>query len=291
MFNATPAGPERPTSGAGYARSMRVPDIGLARALEGAEAAASRAFCERAAALYPSLPARAMACGGGVALHYAPSDPLNAVKGAGLAGAVEVGEWDAIEALFRRHGSPVVVDLCPFAEAAFVEMLGERGYRIAGFETVLYRELDDQAPAVEMPRDCAIEVPRAERAPEWGRVLGVGFADGGEPFPFAVDLARVRAGLEHSVMVLAVVGGVAAGGAALSMVDGTAHFSGAAVLPEFRGRGIQRALTASRIRIARERGCRLAKLDVLAGTVSHRNAERAGFRVAYTRPQMIRRWA
>jgi ribosomal protein S18 acetylase RimI-like enzyme len=269
---------------------MRVSDAELARALEGAEAASSRAFCERAAGLYPSLPLRAMPCGGGVALHYAPSDPLNAVKGAGLSGAVGAGEWDEIEAFFRGHGSPVVVDLCPFADGAFVEMLGERGYRIAAFETVLFRELEGEAAAPELPAGCTLELPRAERAAEWGRVLGLGFADGGEPFPFAVDLARVRAGLEHSVMLLAVVGGVAAGGAAISIMNGTAHFSGAAVLPEFRGRGIQRALTAERLRIAHERGCRLAKLDVYAGTVSHRNAERAGFRVAYTRPQMVRRW-
>jgi ribosomal protein S18 acetylase RimI-like enzyme len=273
-----------------YAAGMRVPDLQLARELEGAEAASSRAFCERAAALYPSLPARAMPCAGGVALHYAPSDPLNAVKGAGLGGGVDLREWDEIEGFFRGHGSPVVIDLCPFADPTFVETLGERGYRIAGFETVLFHELEADPARVDLPEGCVIETPRAERVAEWGRVLGVGFADGGAPFPFAVDLARVRSGLEHSVMMLAVVGGVAAGGAALSMVNGTAHFSGAAVLPEFRGRGIQRALTAERVRVARERGCRLAKLDVLAGSVSHRNAERAGFRVAYTRPQMVRRW-
>jgi ribosomal protein S18 acetylase RimI-like enzyme len=231
-----------------------------------------------------------MPCGGGVALHYAPADPLNAVKGAGLAGPVTPAEWDQIESFFRAHNSPVVVDLCPFADPAFVERLGDRGYRIAAFETVLFRELDEAPPRPELPAGCVIQSPRAERAAEWGRVVGAGFADGGDPFPFAVDLARVRAGLEHSVMVLAVVGGVAAGGAALSIASGTAHFAGAAVLPEFRGRGIQRALTAERLRIARERGCSLAKLDVLAGSVSHRNAEHAGFRVAYTRPQMVRRW-
>ena len=63
-----------------------------------------------------------------------------------------------------------------------------------------------------------------------------------------------------------------------------------AVLPEFRGRGVQRALTAARLRIALERGCLLAKMDVRAGTVSHQNAVRCGFQVAYTRPQLVRTW-
>src|SRR6185436_16522529 len=94
--------------------------------------------------------------------------------------------------------------------------------------------------------------------------------------------------LPHSVMLMARVDGRPAGGAAVSAHGSIAHMAGAAVLPEFRGRGIQRALTAARMRIAGERGCTLAKLDVRAGSVSHRNAARCGFQVAYTRPQLVK---
>jgi ribosomal protein S18 acetylase RimI-like enzyme len=74
------------------------------------------------------------------------------------------------------------------------------------------------------------------------------------------------------------------------MHGGVALMSGAAVLPAFRGRGIQLALTAERLRIGALRGCKLAKMDVRAASASYRNAVRAGFEVAYTRPQLVRKW-
>jgi ribosomal protein S18 acetylase RimI-like enzyme len=272
-------------------------DASLARLLEGAEAAGSRAFCRAAMEEYPNGGMRVVECAGGCGLFYGPSDPLNAVKGVGLNGPVSVEEWDRLEKVFAATRSPVVVDLSPLADEAFVGMLagpGGRGYAIGSFETVLCRRLDSSSDGTpELPEGAMIELVGPERAAVWGRVLDVGFADGGEPMKMAVDISRVRARLPHSVMLLASVDGEPAGGAGMSIhgsAGGVAHMAGAAVLPAFRGRGLQRALTAARLRIARERGCTLAKLDVRAGTVSHRNAVRSGFQVAYTRPQLIRSW-
>ncbi|MDI1290023.1 MAG: GNAT family N-acetyltransferase, partial [bacterium] len=110
------------------------------------------------------------------------------------------------------------------------------------------------------------------------------------PFPFAVDFGLVRERLPNSLMLLATVNGTPAGGAGLSIHNHVAHMAGAAVLPQFRGRGIQQALTAARLQLATDRGCTLAKLDVRAGSASYRNAVRAGFQVAYTRPQLVKGW-
>ncbi|HMN41119.1 MAG TPA: hypothetical protein PKE29_09755 [Phycisphaerales bacterium] len=88
-------------------------DGAVARLLEGAEAATSRAFCAAARRVYPDREIRDIECAGGVGLFFGPSDPLNAVKGVGLRGAVSAAEWDAVEAAFAGSGSPGVVDLCP----------------------------------------------------------------------------------------------------------------------------------------------------------------------------------
>ncbi|MBL8764873.1 MAG: GNAT family N-acetyltransferase [Phycisphaerae bacterium] len=266
----------------------RIPDLELARRLEGAEAASARAFCDAAAGVHPGRGIRSIACGGGFGLFYGPGDPLNAVKGVGLNGPVGGHDWDAMEGFFRGHESPVVIDLCPLADGDFVAMLGQRGYRIGSFETVTFRPIDVEMPEPPPIAGCRIGPP--EDAAVWGRVLDVGFADGGEPMKFAVDFGKVRERLASSRMLLATVDGRPAGAANMSIHEGVAHMGGAAVLPEFRRRGLQGALTAARLRLARAHGCELAKLDVHAGSGSHRNAERAGFRVAYTRPQMIRSW-
>jgi GNAT superfamily N-acetyltransferase len=60
-------------------------------------------------------------------------------------------------------------------------------------------------------------------------------------------------------------------------------FAGAATVPELRRRGLQAALLEERMRYASDHGCDLAMMVAEAGSLSQRNAERQGFRVAYTR--------
>jgi GNAT superfamily N-acetyltransferase len=52
----------------------------------------------------------------------------------------------------------------------------------------------------------------------------------------------------------------------------------AAVLPAARGRGIQRALIAERIRLATDRRCTTVTACALVGSASARNLEAIGFR-------------
>jgi GNAT superfamily N-acetyltransferase len=62
-----------------------------------------------------------------------------------------------------------------------------------------------------------------------------------------------------------------------------ALFAGAATIPRMRRRGLQAALLQERLRYAFEHGCDLAMMVAEAGSESQRNAERKGFRIAYTR--------
>jgi hypothetical protein len=58
-------------------------------------------------------------------------------------------------------------------------------------------------------------------------------------------------------------------------------FGGSATVPELRCRGLQ--LLHERMRYAFDHGCDLAMMVAHPGSDSHRNAERKGFRIAYTR--------
>ena len=64
--------------------------------------------------------------------------------------------------------------------------------------------------------------------------------------------------------------------------------AGASTIPSARGRGAQALLLATRLRDARARGCNLAMIVASVGSQSQRNAERNGFRVAYTRTKWQR---
>jgi hypothetical protein len=74
---------------------------------------------------------------------------------------------------------------------------------------------------------------------------------------------------------------VAAGG--MSIHDGVALLAGASTIPEWRHRGAQGALLQSRLDYAVQAGCDLAMIGAEPGSASQRNAERQGFRIAYTR--------
>ena len=54
-------------------------------------------------------------------------------------------------------------------------------------------------------------------------------------------------------------------------------------VPSGRRRGAQAALLHARLAFAAEQGCDLAMMGAAPGSASQRNAERQGFRIAYTR--------
>ena len=65
---------------------------------------------------------------------------------------------------------------------------------------------------------------------------------------------------------------------------------GAGTLAEFRGRGLQTALLRLRMQVAAQDGCEVAVIVTQGGSTSQRNAERLGFRVAYSKATMIRKF-
>jgi GNAT superfamily N-acetyltransferase len=85
------------------------------------------------------------------------------------------------------------------------------------------------------------------------------------------------------VNFIAALDGIPGAAGALSLHKGVALFSGASTIPEMRRRGLQAALLEARLRYAFEHGYELAMMVTEAGSQSQRNAERQGFRIAYTR--------
>jgi GNAT superfamily N-acetyltransferase len=100
---------------------------------------------------------------------------------------------------------------------------------------------------------------------------------------FMQEFAVIASARDHSPCFLAELDGQPGAAGVLSINDGVALFAGAATVPEMRRRGLQGALLQARMRYAAEHGCDLAMMVAEAGGESQRNAERKGFRIAYTR--------
>jgi GNAT superfamily N-acetyltransferase len=108
-------------------------------------------------------------------------------------------------------------------------------------------------------------------------------SDHPELLEFFRQFSELSSARRHSVYFLAEFEGRPGAAALLYPHEGVALLGGAATIPELRHRGLQSALLRERMRYAFEHGCDVVSMAAEAGSESQRNAERNGFRIAYTR--------
>ena len=115
----------------------------------------------------------------------------------------------------------------------------------------------------------------------YARIAARGWSESPEVQPFIEGLARLS--LECATCFVAEIGATPIAAGALFLHEGVALLAGASTVPEGRRQGAQLALLDARLRFAASKGCDLAMMCAAPGSASQRNAERNGFRIAYTR--------
>jgi GNAT superfamily N-acetyltransferase len=263
-------------------------DLALARRLERASAMSGKACADGTRQLHPELGAAVEEIAGGIAVYAGVDSPVTQALGVGLDGPVDSAELDRLEQFFRTRGAPVAIELCPLAGLPLYEALAKREYRLVEVSNVLVRELNTAEAFTRPAEAVVVREALSEEERLFTRTVAQGFA---EQAPVTQELLDVMEGFFHSESTrcfLAFVDGAVAGGASAFAFGRVAGMFGASTLPEFRGRGVQTALLAARLDWAAKLGCDLAKGVTLPGSVSQRNHERFGFRVAYTRTKLVR---
>lgn len=259
------------------------PDLVLARRIEAADAAAGVWCREALSRVRPGAGGEIEHLAGGTLAFVRVGSPLTRVRGIGMAGPLTEGEVDRLERFYTSRGVAPSIPICPYADASLLEHLGRRGYAVTAFAHVLVRPIAGTERAPAPPE--GVRLTRAEAADEvaWARVVGQGFG-GAEDVPEeALEAGRLLFHEPRATCFQAYVDGRLAGGGGMANHDGLASLFGASTLPNLRRRGVQRALLEARIAHAAAQGCDLASVVTQPGSASQRNAERAGFRVVYTR--------
>jgi GNAT superfamily N-acetyltransferase len=129
-----------------------------------------------------------------------------------------------------------------------------------------------------------VRIASLDEAQLWSNINARGWTHEHPEFEsFVRETGVLMVAREGSPCFLAEADGTPGGAGALILHEGVALFGGASTVPELRRRGLQAALLNERMRYAVEHGCDLAMMVAEAGSNSQRNAERKGFRVAYTR--------
>jgi Acetyltransferase (GNAT) domain len=281
-------------------------DLALPRRLERAEALANARIVEARARLFPDSGSTWIEVAGARAMYDGASAPTTQTFGLGLFQPATAADLDAIEAFYAERGAPVFHEVSPLADAGLPALLARRGYGPCEFTSVLYRPIETAGLKVRTTSEDDVAGLKARTTPDgdvpaaaglasvtvrliekgegeiYARVSAEGWSEFGVG-DFVRNMARLSGQVEGQRLFLAEIDGAPIAAGALGLADGVAHLAGASTVPAGRRRGAQLALLDHRLRYAAAHGCDIALMGALPGSGSQRNAERHGFRIAYTR--------
>ncbi len=258
-----------------------ITDLDLARRLESAEAAANIAFIEARALLDPGIGAAHTRVAGVSAMFDGPDSPLTQTFGLGLSGVHDAADYQAIENFFLGRSAPVHHEVSPLAHPDTLVQLNARGYQPVEISTVLVRPTS--LPVADK-KNVLVRKIGPDEGPLWSRSAGEGWSsESAELAGFIEAFGRVMVQAAGVHCFLAEIEGRPVATGALGLAGDVALLAGASTVPSARRRGAQLALLAARLEFAAARGADLAMMVAQPGSASQRNAERQGFRTAYTR--------
>lgn len=189
----------------------------------------------------------------------------------------KIAAWYHAKMLRPRYEVAPSPDFEPLA-AALVDV----GARQTGFIDVLWSRNESHDESTSAVSVRVIE-PGGDDAQRFARVLLGGHEVPDDTFTEHWAAVALWPGEPEWWCYLAEVDGEPVGAAALVVTDGIGYLANAATLPAGRRQGAQQALIDRRMHDAATAGCELFLTMALPGSVSHRNLERGGLGVAYTK--------
>lgn len=259
---------------------MLLTDLGLARRLDSAEGFAAAQFALARRRLFPESGSEAVRIAGTDVVFDGPDSPVTQTFGLGLFEEPTPRALEAIEQFFFDRGAPVQHEVCPFSGVLTLDLLCARGYRPIEISNVLCQPVSPQPH----PGKATVRTIGPDDSELWTSISTRGWChEHPELEEFMHQVGTLLTSRLGSACFLAEIDGEPSAAASLFLHEGAVLFAGASTVPEKRRRGLQSALLEARMDYAHQHGCDLAMMVAEPGSDSHRNAQRQGFQVAYTR--------
>ena len=267
---------------------MQFVDKALARRLESCEEVPQVLYARAFQKSRPEVGAAEEEICGGHMVFAGLGSPIGRATGVGLDTPLTAADLDLIEQFYRAKKAPAQLDLCPLHRPEIFEMCKERGYAVAELNNVLFKNLDDKV-SVPIPEGFEIRRSPVDEAEITGAIVESAFFPDGAPEAFRGLIAPLYQMEGALAFVASFEGKLVACGTGLVIPQHKVFaLCGAGTLAAYRGRGLQTALLRARMQAAQQAGCEYAVVVTQGGTTSQRNAERLGFRVAYSKVTVIR---
>jgi GNAT superfamily N-acetyltransferase len=209
---------------------------------------------------------------------------FNRVIGAGILGPLDERGIDAVVRHFASRGRPPCVEVyAGVTPDQLVAALGRAGFTDSGHGLESHVLETDRVTAVSLP-GVAVRRVASDEYLHFGELVRDGF-DMGEGIlgRFFVDLtvSSLQALGTNGAGFIASVDGEDAGTGELAVTDRVAGCYSGSVIERFRGRGIQKALVAARVREGLARGKRIFISQTDPDSPSGHNLHDLGFRTLY----------
>jgi len=215
--------------------------------------------------------------GWALAARHLPVPSFNAVIG------LRAGDADALESLiewYRNNGAKPQIEIVPgFEDAALMRELSRLGFHQSRFHVSMIARPQDApapAPAIDIVRvtdDGSFEKFLDAYVAGWQLSETERFRRNVRPWP----------SLPGWTMFFARIDGQPAAAATVYVLKDFAYLADAATDPRYRGRGLQSALLACRMRLAAECGAEYVCSGASFLSASHRNMVRAGMTLQFVR--------
>ncbi len=269
---------------AGAPVAQLLSDRPLACRLERAEALAGARFVEARARIAPGSGACWIEVAGTRAMYDGAHSPITQTFGLGLFEMPTAADMEALEAFFNDRGAPVSHEVSPLAGKALLPILSERGYHQVELTSVMFLSLAGVVRVeTALDQTLRVRIVGEDDRDLFARTAAEGWREHTEFAGQIASLCRILAHAKNTTAFLVECDSHAIATGSLAIHDGVALLAGASTVPEWRRRGAQRMLLERRLAYAARAGCDIAMFGAEPGSGSQRNAERQGFRIAYTR--------
>lgn len=230
---------------------------------------------------------------------------INCTLGLGMKGLVTDNDIEQLEALHTTADLTPSILVCPYADQSALQALAMRSYVLDGFLNIYARSLHDIQveidPYMSFSKDLTFGpemiVSRGAANEDNGSTFihasVDGFKDDGRSVEVLASLAESAVLRRDTILYFAKIDGQIAGCGAMALMETQhgkiAHLYIDSTTPNFRGRGVQRALIRARLNDAKSLGYDFSTIHCLPSIGTGRNAEKEGFGLAFTKPMMTKK--
>lgn len=258
-------------------------------AAEGTVEGTVEGTAESASGIAPATKAAWQDIDGTWAMFDGVGSPLTQSFGFGMHTDPSDERMARLEQFFFARGSDAMHEISVVADPAVLPILAARGYHPMEWSQVLCQPLTNSHGPFISREELAVRATTRDEADGWADVAARGWSSEGTGLEdFIRAFGQVNARAKATSCFLVESGGMPIAAGALHIHEGVALLAGASTIPSARGRGAQRALLEARLAFAVESGCDLAMMVAAPGSTSQKNAQRAGFQIAYSRVKWMK---